>query len=114
VFDLDTGVDLDEVVPALLINQEFRSTSVSVVDRFGELDGIVQDGLSNLFREVGSRSNFNDLLVSSLDGAVSFVQVYAVAMSISQELDFDVSRVVEESYIPNGLFRSRRRVVLTP
>ena len=98
MFDLNTRVDLDEVVPALLINQELGRTGVSVVDGFRELDGIAQDGLSDVFRQVRCRGNLNDLLVSSLDGTVSLVQMDTVAVTIGQELDFDVTRVVQESY----------------
>ena len=32
VLDLNTGVDLDEVVSVLLINQEFRCSSIAVID----------------------------------------------------------------------------------
>lgn len=35
VFDLDMGVDFDEVVLVLLIDKEFSGISVVVVDRFG-------------------------------------------------------------------------------
>lgn len=101
VFDLNTRVDLDKVVPALLINQELGRTGVSVVDGFRKLDGIAQDGLSDVLRQVRCWSDLDDLLVSSLDGTVSLVQVNTVAVTICQELDFDVSRVVQESYAFN-------------
>jgi hypothetical protein len=97
VFDLNTRVDFDKVVPALLIDQELSRTGVSVVDGLRKLDGIAQDGLSDIFREVRRRSHFDDLLVSPLDRAVSLVQVDTVAMTIGQELDLNVSRVVQES-----------------
>ncbi|KAH3685054.1 hypothetical protein WICPIJ_003991 [Wickerhamomyces pijperi] len=40
VFDLDTWVDLDEVVSVLIVNQEFSSTGVSVVGSLGQFDSI--------------------------------------------------------------------------
>jgi hypothetical protein len=72
VFNLDTRVNFDKVVPALLIDQEFGSTGVSVIDCLCKLDSIRQDGLSNVFSEVRSGRDFDDLLVSSLNGTVSF------------------------------------------
>lgn len=96
VFDLDTRVDFDEVMPALLIDQEFRSTGISVVDGLRKLDSIRQDGLSDVFSEVRRGRDFDDLLVSSLNGTVSLEQVNAVAVTVGQQLDFNVSRVVQE------------------
>jgi hypothetical protein len=47
VLDLDTGVDLDKVVSALLVDQKLGGTSVSVLDGCSKLEGVVQDGLSD-------------------------------------------------------------------
>jgi hypothetical protein len=66
VLDLDTGVDLDKVVPSLLVHQELCRTGVSVPDFLGQLDGVGQDGLTDVLGEVRSRSDFHDLLVPSL------------------------------------------------
>lgn len=63
MFDLDPRVDLDKVVPALLVNQELGGTCVSVLNGLGELDGIVQDGLTGLFSEMRSGGDFDDLHV---------------------------------------------------
>lgn len=67
VLNLDTGVDFNEVVSVLLINQKLRSACIAVVDRFGQLDSISQNSITGLGGEVLGRSNFDDLLVSSLD-----------------------------------------------
>jgi hypothetical protein len=61
MFDLDPRVDLDKVVPALLVDQELGGTGVSVLNGLGELDGIVQDGLTGLFSEMRSGGDFDDL-----------------------------------------------------
>jgi len=67
VLDLDTGVDLNEVVAVLLVDEELGGTGVAVVDGLGELDSIGQDGISGLGREILSRSNLDNLLVSALN-----------------------------------------------
>jgi hypothetical protein len=97
VFDLDTRVDLDKVMPALLVDQEFSGTSVSVVYGIGELDSIAQDSLSDILCKMRRRSDLDHLLVSSLNRAVSFVKVDTVTVAVCQKLDFDVSRVIQES-----------------
>lgn len=67
VLDLDTWVDLNEVVAVLLVDQELSCTGISVVDRLGQLDSIVQDGIAGCSREVLGRCDFNDFLVAALN-----------------------------------------------
>lgn len=97
VLDLDTGVDLDEVVPVLLIDKELSGTSVAVVDRLGQLDRIVEDGIPSLGGEILGGGNLNDLLVAALNGAVTLVQMDNVAVVVTEQLDLDVLRAVEET-----------------
>jgi len=61
VLDLDTRVDLDKVVTALLVDQEFSGTRVSVVDSLGQFQRVVEDRLTDRLVEVGGRSDFDDL-----------------------------------------------------
>jgi hypothetical protein len=50
-------------VPALLVDQELGGTGVSVLNGLGELDGVVQDGLTGLFSEMGGGGDLDDLHV---------------------------------------------------
>lgn len=102
VLNLDTRVDLNKVVSVLLVDEEFGGTRVTVLDSVGELEGIGQDGLSNGFLKMGSRSDFDDLLVTSLDGTVSLKEVDAVTFTIGKKLDFNVSGSVKESLDEDG------------
>ena len=61
MFDLDTGVDLDKVVPALLVDEELASPGVSVIDGMSELESILEDTLSDRFFEMGCRGDLDDL-----------------------------------------------------
>ena len=97
MLDLDTGVDLDEVVPAHLVDQELGSTGVPVADALRELDGIVQDGLTNLIGEVSRGGDLDDLLVATLDGTITLEKVDGVACGISKDLDLDVARALKEA-----------------
>lgn len=99
---LHSGVDLNKVVSVLLINQELGGTSVTVVDGLSEADSIVQDGLSDIGWEILCWSNLNDLLMTSLDRAISLVQVNDVAEVVTEELDLNMLWFVEESLDEDG------------
>jgi hypothetical protein len=61
MLDLNPRVDLDEVMSTLLIDQELCRSRVTVLNGVGELDGVVQDGLTSLFGQVRCRGDFDDL-----------------------------------------------------
>ena len=67
MLDLNTGVDLDEVVPSHLVDQELSGTCVPVSDTLRELDRVSQNGLTDLLREVSGRGDLDDLLMTTLD-----------------------------------------------
>jgi len=102
VLDLDSRVDLDKVVPVLLVDQELGGTGVAVVDRLGKPDGIGQDGIASFDRKIFGRGEFDDLLVTSLNGAVTLVQVDDIAVTVSQQLDLNVLGLVEEALDEDG------------
>jgi hypothetical protein len=68
VLDLNTWVDLDEVVAVLLVDQELSSTSISVVGGLCEFDGIVENGIPSRLRQILCGSK---LYASSVQGATS-------------------------------------------
>lgn len=102
VLDLNTGVDLDEVVAVKLVDQKLCSACIAVVDRLGQSDGVVEDSISDLGGKILGRGNFDDLLVSTLNGAVTLVQVDNVAVVVTEQLDLNVLGLVEESLDENG------------
>lgn len=110
VLYLDTRVDLDKVVAAELVNEELSGTGVAVVDGLCKLDSVVEDSLADLLVEVSGRSDFDDLLVTPLDGAVTLEQVNDVAFAIGKDLDLDVTRVVEEACSYQITFSPRIRI----
>ena len=65
VLDLDSRVDLDKVVSALLVDQEFSGTGISVFDGGSEFESIIKNGLSDRLVKVGSGCDLDDLLFSS-------------------------------------------------
>jgi hypothetical protein len=66
VLDLNTGVDLDEVVAAHLVDQELGRTGIPIVHALRELDRVVQDRLADLLGKMECRRDLDDLLVPAL------------------------------------------------
>jgi hypothetical protein len=102
MLDLNAGVDFDKVMPILLVDKELGRACVAVPDVPGDLDGVGQDGLANLLGKVGGRSDLNNLLVATLDGAVALKQMDTVALTVGEELNFNVPRTLEESLDEHG------------
>ena len=108
MLDLDTGVDLDEIVPAHLVHQELCGTGVPVTDALCQLNGVAQNSLTDLLREVSGGCDLNNLLVTPLHGTVTLKEMDGVALGISKELHLDVTRTLEESLDEDCAVAERR------
>ena len=75
VLHLDAGVHLDEVIVALVIDQELHRAGIHVADRFRELDRGVAHFLAQRWREQRRRTFLDHLLVAPLDRAIAFAEV---------------------------------------
>ena len=93
VLDLDTRVHLDEHVATGLVDQELDGARVYIVDVMSERDRIAGQCVSLCCRQVGGRSNLDDLLETPLDRTVALVEMNDVASRIAENLDFDVADV---------------------
>ena len=91
VLHLDARIDLDEEpLVAVGVEQEFDRARVDVAAGAGQRErGLVQLP-SDAVVEIGRRGDLDDLLVAALYGAVALVQVPDVAVSVGEDLDFDV------------------------
>ena len=92
MFHLHSRVHFYEIVVAVFVHQEFNCTGASVVDRSGYFESVVTDSLPLFLCYGKSRCEFDNLLVPSLYGAVSFIQVDQIAVFVAQHLDFYVFR----------------------
>lgn len=100
-------VDFDKVVTTR-IDQELASTSITVVDRLGNLDGILQQLGPQLLTNVVSRSLFNNLLMTTLNRTIPLKQMNNVTTRISNQLSLDMLRLVEETFDENGSISESR------
>ena len=108
VFDLNPGIDLNEIVTAHLVDQELGSTGIPVAYALRKLDSISENTLPNFFWKVCGRCDFDHLLVPSLNGTVTLEQMDCVSLGVSQQLDFDVARAFEEPFDEHGAVAESR------
>jgi hypothetical protein len=103
VLDLNTRVDFDEVV-TFRVDKELASSSVAVPDGLRDLASVGEEALAHLLAEVGSRTLLNDLLVTTLDGAVALEEVDDISGRVAEKLS--LCTTFDES---GGRKRSRAR-----
>jgi hypothetical protein len=99
VFDLDAGVDLDEVeLLGVHIHQELDRSRTFVVDVGTDALGHLADVFALLLGQVGRRGTFDDLLVPPLHGAVTLPQVPAVALLVTKDLHLDMAGALDHLF----------------
>ena len=76
VLNLNAGVNLDEVELAVGSSQKFYGAGADVINIFHQLDSSLADGFALFYRQSEGRSNFNQLLVAALYGAVALKQMH--------------------------------------
>jgi hypothetical protein len=101
MLNLDAFVHFQEVVIAVVVDDEFDGASIGIMGEFGDLDG----GLAHFVAELAvlaldqrRRGFFDDLLIAPLDGAVAFAEMDDVALVVREDLKFDVVRVFDEFF----------------
>ena len=92
MLNLKPGVHLHEkMLIRIQVEDELHCPGVVVSDSFGSIDSRTADILADEVWYIG-RSFFYNLLMSSLDWAISFKQMDVVSMGIAEDLNFDVPR----------------------
>ena len=96
VLDLDARVDLDEVVPAVLADQELDRAGVGVAHLARDLERVVGQPRAQLLGERPGRRVLDDLLMAPLHRAVALVEVDQVAVVVAEDLHLDVLRAQDQ------------------
>eukprot|EP00128_Syssomonas_multiformis_P015043 Colp12_sorted_trinity150504_noHs@14987 len=91
----------------LLVDKELDSTGVAVADVLAQLHGIVQDGVTNAWLEMHSRGDFHNLLVTTLHGAVTFIEVDDIAIMIGNDLHLNVTGLLNVTLQKHGAVTKR-------
>ena len=92
---LQSRVHLHEVeLTGDCVKDEFDGARIDVADGLGSLDSRLSDLLSDLLADLRG-CLLDDLLVTSLHGAVALIQVHIVAVLVSEHLQLNVARFLD-------------------
>ena len=94
VLDLQAGVHFDEVELAVL-KQELDRADAAIAQRTHGIGDLFADLAPLRFVEGRGRGLFQHFLMTSLQRAVAFAQMHDIAVVVGQDLNLDVTRVVE-------------------
>jgi hypothetical protein len=86
----------------LLVDQELSSSGVPVLDTLCKPDSVGKNSITGLNWKIFCGSNLDDLLVTTLDTAVTLVEMDDVALVVTEKLDFNVLGLVEEALDEDG------------
>jgi hypothetical protein len=95
MLNLNAAVDLDEVRLPVGADQELKGAEVAVPGGTDRLRGARQELFANLWRECRRWRLFDELLMSSLYGAVALTEVQRGARLVDGDLHLNVVRVDE-------------------
>ena len=98
VLDLEAGVDFEEVEVLFVVEQEFDRARVDVASFAREAAGGFAHAAAQVGADDGGGSFFDDLLMATLDGALTLAEIEDVAVLVGEELDFDVAGALDEFF----------------
>jgi len=104
VLDLDAGVHFDEE-PLLGIHvvEELDGAGVVVADVASETGGGFAEFMTEVALEIDGGGDFDDLLVATLDRAITLVQVDDVPVLVAEDLHFDVLGALDVALEEDGV-----------
>ena len=93
MFHLNPGVHFDEIKLAVFI-QKLKRPSATVAHFFASRHTTLANALNQFAGNARCWRFFNDFLVTTLHGAVTFAQINGVFVVVGQNLNFNVPRVL--------------------
>src|SRR4030042_4639027 len=119
MLDLDACIYLNEVEIFVLVQEELHRRGINIFSLFYDSNRCITKLFSCAFLQDGTWRFLNHLLMSSLDGAVPFVEMQDVTFLVCHYLHFHVPRlhnvffqiytVVAEGGFRLGTRRAQRR-----
>ena len=109
---LQPRVHLHEEKLATGIQQKLHRTCADIPDGLGSAHGRFAHGPALLDTQAGCRGFFHDLLMTTLDRAVAFIEVQAMTLLVGKHLDLDMPRL-EQVFLHQHLPVAERRQRLT-
>ena len=93
VLHLQAGVHFQEVKAPVAVEQKLHGAGAHVVHRAPSLERGLAHGLAQVGRHHWAGRFFDDFLMAALHRAVALAQVYQLAVTVAEHLDFDVTRL---------------------
>ena len=119
VFDLDAGVDLDEVEFLVLVEQEFHGTGAMILGLLDQPQCRGAQTVPRLLVQHRAGAFLDELLMPPLNGTVALVKMQRVARPVGQDLHLDMPRLLDVFFkiecpvfkriLRFGLSRGKRR-----
>ena len=92
---LNSSVHLNKVKAAIFI-EKLKSTGTAIADLNTGLSAAFKYRLTHFFGNAGSRSFFQDFLMTSLQGTVAIAQMNSMALAVGEYLNLNMARVLEK------------------
>ena len=109
MLDLEARVHLQEVERSIGGEQELASACVGVADHLRGGDRGGAHAGSELLRNHRRRRLFDDLLVPALERALALTERDHLAVPVAEDLDFDVTRPLDELLEKDRVIAERRQ-----
>ena len=100
--------DLDEVVASLGVHKELDRTGIEILRLARKPHRIGMQLLAKVHWQRPRRRHLDDLLMAALHRAVALPEVDDTALTITDNLDLDVPRAVDEALDEDGAVAERR------
>ena len=95
MFDLQPRIHFDEIETAVLI-EEFEGADAAIADLPAGPDAGLRDRPDDIGRDAGRRRFLDHLLMAALHRAIAVAKPDRISVPIAEDLDFDVTRMLEE------------------
>ena len=109
VFNLHAWIDFDEINLLVFIHQKFDRSRARILNVATNPHCIIIQFVFSFLRKRQGRRNLDDLLKPPLHGTITLVKMHQIAVSVAQNLDFNVLGIVNKffkknSIVPEGSF----------
>ena len=103
VFHLDPRVHFHEIEIFLFIQKELDGSRILISDCFRRPDRRLPHLFAEFIGDRRRRGLFKDFLVSSLDRAVALAEMDDISVSVTQDLEFDMARILHKPLDVHGI-----------
>ena len=106
MLDLQAGVHLEEIkiwrtaqtTVGLRLEEKFNGSGIGIAGGLGEADSGLAHAGAQVLTDDRRWSFLDDLLMTTLDGAIALAEIDAVAMFVGEDLYLDVTGVLDELF----------------